>query len=171
MNEVILIGRLTKDPELAYTTSNTARCTFTLAVDRPTRQGEEKQADFPRIIVWGRQAETSGRYLHKGSKCAVKGAIRTGSYKDRNGNTVYTTDIWADRVEFLESANNSAGGNRAPQNVNNGGYDGGYGQGQQPQSFAPAQPQSQPRDFVGYEVQGFNDLPDTFSAAEDDIPF
>lgn len=102
MNSVVLIGRLTKDPELSYTPRQTAVCKFTLAVDRPLA-GAERQADFIRITAWGAQAENSNRYLRKGSKCAVNGRIETGSYKDRNGNTVYTTDVIANIVEFLDS--------------------------------------------------------------------
>ena len=113
MNSVILIGRLTKNPELSYTPQNqTAVCRFTLAVDRPRRQGEEQDADFIRITVWERQAENCDRYLRKGSQCAVRGKIQTGSYKGKNGETVYTTDVVADRVEFLGSR-----GDNAPQNT------------------------------------------------------
>ena len=103
MNQVILIGRLTKDPETRYTSgSQIAVCTFTLAVDRPTKQGEEKKADFPRITVFGRQAENCEKYLSKGKKVAVQGRLQTGSYKNREGVTVYTTDVVAERIEFLE---------------------------------------------------------------------
>ena len=112
MNKVMLIGRLTRDPELRYTQANQAVCTFTLAVDK--RRSREKReeaeaanrptADFPRITVWGRQAENASRYLFKGSQCAVEGRIQTGSYQDREtGKTVYTTDVVADNVEFLGS--------------------------------------------------------------------
>lgn len=108
MNSVILIGRLARDPELSYTpTTQTAACRITLAVDRPKRNDEAqgadyvKSADFIRITVWGRQAETCDRYLSKGRQVAVMGRIQTGSYKNRNGETVYTTDVIADRVEFL----------------------------------------------------------------------
>lgn len=103
MNSVILIGRLCRDPELSYTTTGTAICKFTLAVDRPTRAGEEKTADFIRITVFNAQAENSNRYLKKGSKCAVNGRIQTGSYKDRDGKTVSTFDVVANNVEFLDS--------------------------------------------------------------------
>lgn len=180
MNSVILIGRLTRDPEMGYTSNTqTAKCVFTLAIDRPVKQGEEKQADFPRVVVWGRQAETAGRYLHKGSQCAVRGSVRTGSYKNREGQTVYTTDIYADRVEFLGGANNSSGAVNGVQNANNGSYQPNYAQARQPQAqpqeFAPVQPQrfapAQPQGVqqtISYEL---NDLPDNFSAAEDDIPF
>lgn len=105
MNNVVLIGRLARDPELSYTqNTQTAVCRFTLAVDRPKKQGEDQGADFIRITVWGRQAETCDRYLSKGRQCAVIGRIQTGSYKNRNGETVYTTDVIAERVEFLGGA-------------------------------------------------------------------
>ena len=103
MNNVILIGRLCRDPELSYTTTQTAICKFTLAVDRPARAGEDKTADFIRITVFNAQAENSNRYLKKGSKCAVNGRIQTGSYKDRDGKTVSTFDVIANNVEFLDS--------------------------------------------------------------------
>lgn len=111
MNRVILIGRLTRDPELRYTQSNQAVATFTLAIDRrmsrEKRQEAESQnrptADFIRITVWGRPAETASKYLRKGSQCAVEGRIQTGSYQDQTGKTVYTTDVVADNVEFLGS--------------------------------------------------------------------
>ena len=105
MNSVTLIGRLTKDPELNYTpNTQTAMCRFTLAVGRPKKQGEDNGADFIRITVWGKQAETCDRYLRRGRQCAVMGRIQTGSYKSKNGDTVYTTDVVADRVEFLGRA-------------------------------------------------------------------
>lgn len=103
MNNVILIGRLCRDPELSYTTTQTAICKFTLAVDRPTRATEEKTADFIKVTVFNAQAENSNRYLKKGSKCAVNGRIQTGSYKDRDGRTVSTFDVIANNVEFLDS--------------------------------------------------------------------
>ena len=107
MNNVVLIGRLTKDPELAYGGQNRdiAVCRFTLAVDRPT---QDKAADFIRIVVFRKQAETAHQYLAKGRQCAVEGRIQTGSYKDREGKTVYTTDVVANRVQFL-GANGSSG--------------------------------------------------------------
>lgn len=100
MNNVTLIGRLTKDPEIRQ--GNTIVANFTLAIDRPARQGEEKKADFPRIVAFGKTAENCERFLAKGRLVGVQGRIQTGSYKDRDGRTVYTTDVIADRVEFLE---------------------------------------------------------------------
>lgn len=104
MNSVILIGRLTADPDVRYTQgSNTCVARFTLAIDRPTKAGEDKQADFPVIKAFGKTAELVQRYIHKGSKIAVEGRLQTGSYKNKNGDTVYTTEVIANRVEFLDS--------------------------------------------------------------------
>lgn len=103
MNSVELIGRLTRDPEVRYTSgSNMAVATFTIAIDRPTKAGEDKQTDFPRITVFGRQAETCEKYLKQGRMVAIQGRIQTGSYTNKNGDTVYTTDVVANRVEFID---------------------------------------------------------------------
>ncbi len=108
MNQVVLIGRLTRDPDLSYTPQQQIACTnFTLAVDRPRRDGQEQGADFIRIVTWGKQAETCDRYLSKGRQVAVHGRIQTGSYKNKDGVTVYTTDVVADNVEFLGGAQES----------------------------------------------------------------
>lgn len=121
MNRVILIGRLVRDPELRYTQSNQAVCTFTLAIDkRLSRERREEAeaanrptADFPRITVWGRQAENVARYLSKGSQCAVDGRIQTGSYQDREtGKTIYTTGVVADNVEFLGGRSDNSRSNQ-----------------------------------------------------------
>ena len=103
MNRVDLIGRLTRDPEVRYTSgTNTAVASFTLAIDRPPRKDGEKEADFPRVVVFGTQAENCEKYLKKGRLVAVQGRLQTGSYENKNGETVYTTDVVASRVEFLE---------------------------------------------------------------------
>ena len=103
MNNVVLIGRLTRDPEVRYISeSQTAVATFTIAIDRPARSGQEKKTDFPRITVFGRQAENCERFLAKGRLVGIQGRIQTGSYTNKDGQTVYTTDVVADRVEFLE---------------------------------------------------------------------
>lgn len=101
MNNVILIGRTTREVELRYTTSQTAVARFSLAVERPVKDGEKK-ADFPNIIVFGKQAENCEKYLAKGRKVAVQGRLQTGSYEKNDGSKVYTTDVIAERVEFLE---------------------------------------------------------------------
>lgn len=121
MNSVVLIGRLTRDPEVRYTTSQMAVATFSLAVDRPVRSGEEKKADFIRITCFGKTAELVERYMSKGRQVAVQGRIQTGSYQNKDGQTVYTTDVVADRVEFLGSANGNGTRSEADR------FDGGMG--------------------------------------------
>lgn len=131
MNSVNIIGRLVRDPELRYTPSQTATCTFTLAVDKKMSREKRQEAvdnnrptaDFPRITVWGAQAENVSRYLSKGSQCAVIGRIQTGSYQDRESEkTIYTTDIIADRVEFLDSQNTSQNNAGRAEGQNKGNY-------------------------------------------------
>lgn len=122
MNNVVLIGRLTKDPEMKYTTGQNqmAVTTFTLAIDRPVRQGQEKKTDFIRVTVFGRTAENCDRYLAKGRQAAVQGRIQTGSYVNKDGQTVYTTDIVAGNVEFLGGGQNSDNGQNKNHAENTG---------------------------------------------------
>lgn len=102
MNKVVLIGNLTRDPELTYTGQNqTAICRFTLAINNG--YGDKQRTDYPSIVVFGKQAESADRYLHKGSKCAVAGRIQTGSY-EKDGRKIYTTDVVAETVQFLDPA-------------------------------------------------------------------
>ena len=101
MNGVILIGRLTRDPETGCTQEGMAIATFTVAIDRPVAAGKEKQADFPRVTVFGKQAENCEKYLKKGRLVGVQGRIRTGGYTNKDGAKVYTTDVIAQRVRFL----------------------------------------------------------------------
>ena len=103
-NKVILMGRLCKDPELKYTTNNTAKCTFTLAVDRRfNKPGEEKQVDFFNVVTWQKQAEFCGKYLTKGIKVVLSGSVQNRSWDDNEGKKRYITEVIADEVEFAES--------------------------------------------------------------------
>lgn len=104
LNRVILIGRLTKDPEMRYTPAGVAVTQFTLAVDRPVAAGKEKEADFINIVVWRQLAETCANYLRKGRLTAIEGAIRVRNYDNNEGKRVYVTEVIADNVRFLESA-------------------------------------------------------------------
>ena len=167
MNSVMLIGRLTRDPEVRYTSgSQMAVANFTLAIDRP---GEERKADFPRVVVFGRQAETCEKYLAKGRLVAVEGRIQTGSYQNRNGDTVYTTDVVASRVEFLEWGDRPSGGqSRGGYQQNNGYQDRGGYRNEGGNSFAAPQQPSQP---MRQQSPAEDDIPDTFEAIEDDVPF
>jgi single-strand DNA-binding protein len=103
LNKVVLIGRLTKDPDLRYTTSNIPTVNFTLAVNRPfTNQSGVREADFINVIVWRKQAENVKKYITKGSLVAVEGRIQTRNYEDKEGKKVYVTEVVADNVQFLE---------------------------------------------------------------------
>lgn len=104
MNSIILIGRLTKDPELRYTQAGKAVCSFTLAVDRPY-SGEKKEADFINIVVWNTIGENAAKYLAKGRKAAVQGRLQIRSYEDDKGYKKYITEVVASSVEFLEFGN------------------------------------------------------------------
>ena len=101
MNNIILIGRLTKDPDLRYTQAGKAVCSFTLAVDRPY-SGDNKEADFINIVVWNKVGENCAQYLSKGRKAAVQGRLQIRSYEDDNGKKKYITEVVANSVEFLE---------------------------------------------------------------------
>ncbi len=116
MNKVILMGRLTRDPEVRYSQGEnaTAVARYSLAVDRRFRRDGEPTADFINCVAFGRQAEFAERYLRQGTKIAVTGRIQTGSYTNRDGAKVYTTDIVVEEQEFAESK--AAGGNAAPAN-------------------------------------------------------
>ena len=103
-NRVTLIGRLTKDVELRYTTTGKAVTNFTLAVDRRFKsQSEQQEADFLPIVVWGKTAENCDRYIRKGSKVCVSGRLQIRNYKDKDGNNRYATEIVADEVVFLDN--------------------------------------------------------------------
>ncbi len=113
MNKVILMGRLTRDPEVRYSQGEnaTAVARYTLAVDRRfSRNNDEQTADFISCVAFGRAGEFAEKYLHKGTKIAITGRIQTGSYTNKDGVKVYTTDIVVEDQEFAESKN-SAGGN------------------------------------------------------------
>ena len=107
MNKVFLVGRLTRDPELRYTSSNLATMRCSIAVDRQfVREGEERGADFINIVAFGNRAETMSKYLSKGSQIAVDGRIQTGSYDGNDGKKVYTTDVVIENFQFLDSKGN-----------------------------------------------------------------
>ena len=107
MNKVIIIGRSVADAEAKQTQTGTSVSRYRLAVDRPTKQGEEKAADFISCICFGKAADWANKYVKKGMKIAIEGRIQTGSY-EKDGKKVYTTDIVVDRHEFVESRQASA---------------------------------------------------------------
>lgn len=153
MNNVILIGRITCDPEVRYTPSTqTAVTTFNVAINRPVKAGSEKQADFPRVTVFGKQAENCEKYLRKGRLVGVQGRLQTGSYQNKDGATVYTTDVVADRVEFLEW------GDRQP--LGGGGFSQRQDTSSNNDNMSPGNNNSMPEE-----------MPDSFQAIDEDVPF
>ncbi|WP_297567068.1 single-stranded DNA-binding protein [uncultured Faecalibaculum sp.] len=117
VNSVVLIGRLTKDPELRTTGSGTPVVSFTLAVNRRFKSQGQPDADFINCVAWNKTAETMARYLHKGSLIAITGRIQTRNYENQQGQRVYVTEVVADSFDFLESKNAAgAGGNQYAQN-------------------------------------------------------
>jgi single-strand DNA-binding protein len=153
LNKVIIMGRITKDLEVRQTTSGTAVLRFTVAVDRPVKQGE-KQTDFINCVAFGQRAEFIGRYFGKGRMIAIEGNIKTGSY-EKNGVTTYTTDIWVDAASFTGE----------PKSENNGGYSGGNNQGYSNTQIPYNTPQGAPQNATG----AYTDYEDVIS--DSGIPF
>lgn len=149
MNKVVLIGRLTKDPELRYTSSNVPAASFTLAVNRNFQnQNGVREADFINIVMWRKQAETVKKYLIKGSLISIEGRIQTRSYDGADGKKVYVTEVIADNFEFLESK-----GQRASQ----------------PSIDLPPLPEETPTTNVNDEP--YIDFGDTIELSDDDVAF
>ena len=142
MNKVILMGRLTRDPDIRWTQGQDQKCTarFTIAIDRKyAKEGEERQADFVSCVAFGKTAEFFERYITQGVKVAVTGRIQTGSYTNRDGQKIYTTDVVVEEAEFAESkstsgqrSDNGANGSNATgqqsYSSNSGAYAGQQGQ-------------------------------------------
>ena len=152
MNKVILMGRLTRDPEVRYSAGENALAIarYTLAVDRRFRRDGEATADFISCVVFGRGAEFAEKYFHQGIRIVVSGRIQTGSYTNRDGQKVYTTEVVVEEQEFAESKAASA---------NNSGFQpqGGY------QQATPAKPS--PNAAIG---DGFMNIPD---GIDEELPF
>lgn len=147
MNKVILMGRLTRDPEIRYANNenNTCIVNYTLAVDRRfKRQGDEQTADFINCVVFGRGAEFAENYLHQGTKIIAEGRIQTGSYTNKDGQKIFTTDVLVESQEFAESKAASA------QNGNQN-------------ASAPTRP-----NVAQNDSDGFMNIPD---AIEEELPF
>ena len=115
MNHVTLMGRLTRDPELKYSQAGKAYCRFSLAVQR---EFNREEADFINCLAFGKTAETIAEWLGKGRRIAIVGRIQTGSYQNSNGDTVYTTEVVADRFEFVDSAKSDTSKNQSYSNNN-----------------------------------------------------
>lgn len=132
INRAVLTGRLTKDPELRYTQSGTAVCTFNLAVDRQFRnQNGDRDADFVSCVIWRKSAENFSNFTHKGSLVGIEGRIQTRNYENQQGERVYVTEVVVDNFALLESKSNRNTPKQAPQGAPQG----------QPNNYAPQAPQ------------------------------
>lgn len=150
MNSVQLVGRLTKDPELKQTASGTSYCKFSLAVDRMKDKNGNKETDFINCQAWGKQAEVICQYVQKGHRLGITGRIQTGKYQNKDGQTVYTTDVVINSMDFLEPRQQTAQP-QAPQNYGQQYQQAGYqNDGYRPQPRSTYNPQSQ-----GYPQQQY----------------
>ncbi|GAB7388513.1 single-stranded DNA-binding protein SsbA [Bacillaceae bacterium] len=151
INRVVLVGRLTRDPELRYTQSGVAVTTFTLAVNRRfANQQGERGTDFIDIVCWRQLAELCANYLKKGQQAGVEGRLQTRSYENREGRKVYVTEVVADNVQFLSPPSQTAAGG--------GGRDYGFSQPDYP-------------DFDRMNDDPFADDGKTIDISDDDLPF
>ena len=150
MNKVILMGRLTRDPDVKYTAGDNpmAIARYTLAVDRRFKRENEATADFISCVAFGKAAEFAERYFRQGIRIVVSGRIQTGSYTNRDGNKVYTTDVVVEEQEFAESKNSAAGNNNVQNNTAAGQPIGNQG--------------------VSVDADGFMNIPD---GIEEELPF
>ena len=154
MNKVILMGRLTRDPDVRYSQGENAQAIarYTLAVDRRfRREGSEQTADFIGCVAFGKSAEFAEKYLHKGTKLVVEGRIQTGSYTNKDGNKVYTTDVVVENQEFAESKSASGGSGSGPAAASG--------------NSGSAQQTPPP---VGTDPDGFMSIPD---GIDEELPF
>lgn len=176
INRSVLTGRLTKDPELRYTTNGTAVASFALAVDRQFKnQDGEREADFINCVIWRKRAEALANYAHKGSLIGIEGRLQTRSYEKDNGDRVYVTELVVDNFAFLDSRNqNSDGSQQGQQSSYQGQQNNQYQTGpQQSQNGYNSQPQGNtPQPPVKPQAQAQDADPDiSDDISDDDLPF
>jgi len=177
INRVVLVGRLTKDPELKYTQSGIAVTRFTLAVNRTfTNQQGQREADFVNCVTWRKQAENTANFLRKGSLTGVEGRIQTSNFEGKDGNRVFMTEVVADSVQFLEPRNANAdrgGGGGFGANQNQGApSQGAPAQGsyqQQPSYQSNQQPNQQ--NYTNMNEDPFSTSGGPIEVSDDDLPF
>lgn len=149
MNKSMILGRLTRNPDVRYSDNpegQLAIARFTVAVNRPAPKGEKEKADFISCVAFGRTAQLLEKYFSKGSRILVEGRIQTGSYKNRDGQTVYTTDLYAERIEFVDYKNDSR---QSPPEGRNRQQEQGNGQTGQ-QNTRQSQPPAPPETYYQY---------------------
>ncbi|RKQ32959.1 single-stranded DNA-binding protein [Oceanobacillus halophilus] len=163
LNRVVLVGRLTRDPDLRYTPSGVAVANFNIAVNRPfTNQQGNREADFINGVVWRRQAENLANYMKKGNLIGVDGRVQTRSYEGQDGKMVYVTEVVAESIQFLESKGASSGGANTS----------GFQQNQNQNQFQPNQNQFQPNQNQNQQSEDpFKNNGEPIDISDDDLPF
>lgn len=154
MNKAILIGRLTRDPELRSTSTGRNVCQFSVAVNRTyTNASGEREADFINCVVWDKQAENLVKYQKKGNQIAVEGRIQTRNYDDKDGKKVYVTEILASNISFLDAKGTASGGtfNNLPE--------------------PPMSEENRPVETVSVETDPFEAFGDAVEISDNDLPF
>ncbi len=160
INRVILVGRLTKDPELRKTANGASVVSYTLAVGRRMQTPGQPDADFINCVAWNKTADLMAQYLHKGSLVGAEGRIQTRNYDNAQGQRVYVTEVITDSVQFLE-----------PKNAQS---QGGYASPMEPQGYASSYNNVQPNYGAPQQADAFSstfDSNDTLDIASDDLPF
>ena len=167
INRVVLVGRLTKDPELKYTPSGVPMTRFTVAVNRTYKQDGQPEADFIGCLAWRKQAENLANFMKKGSLIGLEGRIQTGSFEGQDGKRVYTTDVVADSIQFLEPRSNNSDSSNSASNYQTGTN---YQSQQQNQNMGQYGGQTSQQNYTSVDNDPFangNVLP----VSEDDLPF
>lgn len=178
INRIVLVGRLTKDPELRYTPSGVAVARFTLAVNRTFSNDQgEKEADFINCTVWRKPAENTANFLKKGSLAGVEGRIQTGSYEGTDGKRVYTTEVVCDSVQFLEPRSDGQRSEQSNQRQNQQSSQQNQQQGSQQSQNSNQQQNNQQSQYGNqqHSYAGRNDDPFSgpgpIEVSDDDLPF
>ena len=171
MNRVVLVGRLTKDPELRYTQSGTAVASMTLAVKRNFKNGEgEYETDFINCVVWRKPAENAANFLKKGSLAGVDGRVQTRNYEGEDGKRVYVTEILAESVQFLEPRGGNSGDN-SQSNTNTGDSSYNSGSGQQQRDNGYSSNNRSNNNYTRVDDDPFSKDGKTIDISDDDLPF
>lgn len=169
INRVVLVGRLTKDPELRYSPSGIAVCRFTVAVNRTfSNQQGEREADFIGCIAWRKQAENLANYMKKGSLIGLEGRIQTGSFEGQDGKRVYTTDVIADSIQFLEPRSNNSDGSNSVSNYQPSAN---YQSLTQTQNTGQYGGQTYQQNYTRVDEDPFASSKGPIEVTEDDLPF
>ena len=158
MNHVTLSGRLARDPEMRYSQGENpiAIARYTIAVNRPVRNGEEQKADFINCIAFGKRAEFAEKFMKKGSRYMISGRLQTGSYENKDGQTVYYTEVLVEEQEFADSSSGNANGGQQNGSNNRSGKGNSQGKAQTPKNNASS------------SGDGFMNIPD---GLDEELPF